>query len=61
MSAAPPPPRVAYMGPPRSFSHAAALRAFGDRAEHVVTRTIPDAVDAVSEGLADLAIVPIEN
>jgi chorismate mutase/prephenate dehydratase len=61
MSAETQPPRVAYMGPPRSFSHAAALRAFGDRAEHVVTRTIPDAVDAVSEGLADLAIVPIEN
>lgn len=53
--------RVAYMGPPRSFSHAAALRLFGDRADYVVTRTIPDAVDAVSDGGADLAIVPIEN
>jgi chorismate mutase / prephenate dehydratase len=54
-------PRVAYMGPPRSFSHAAALQAFGDTAELVVTRTIPDAVEAASEGNADLAIVPIEN
>ena len=53
--------RVAYMGPPRSFSHAAALRLFGDRADYVVTRTIPDAVDAASDGGADLAIVPIEN
>jgi chorismate mutase/prephenate dehydratase len=49
------------MGPPRSFSHAAALRLFGEGAEYVVTRTIPDAVDAVSEGGAELAIVPIEN
>jgi chorismate mutase / prephenate dehydratase len=54
-------PRVAYMGPPRSFSHAAALQAFGDRARFVVTRTIPDAIEAASEGSADLAIVPIEN
>ena len=56
-----PPLRVAYMGPPRSFSHAAALQAFGDSAELVATRTIPDAVEAANEGNADLAIVPIEN
>jgi chorismate mutase/prephenate dehydratase len=53
--------RVAYMGPPRSFSHAAALQMFGDTADLVVTRTIPDAIDAASEGEADVAIVPIEN
>jgi chorismate mutase / prephenate dehydratase len=56
-----PRPRVAYMGPPRSFSHAAALRLFGESADYVVTRTIPDAVDAASDGTADVAIVPIEN
>jgi chorismate mutase / prephenate dehydratase len=61
MSAVPTAPRVAYMGPPRSFSHAAALQAFGHSAELVATRTIPDAVEAASEGNADLAIVPIEN
>lgn len=55
------PTRVAYMGPPRSFSHAAALRVFGEHADHVVTRTIPDAVDAAADGQADHAIVPIEN
>lgn len=49
------------MGPPRSFSHAAALRLFGEGADYVVTRTIPDAVDAAQDGAADLAIVPIEN
>lgn len=54
-------PRVAYMGPPRSFSHAAALQAFGEGATFVVTRTILDAIDAASDGEADLAIVPIEN
>lgn len=54
-------PRVAYMGPPRSFSHAAALQAFGAQAELVETRTIPDAVEAADSGDVDLAIVPIEN
>lgn len=53
--------RVAYMGPPRSFSHAAALALFAERAEYVVTRTIPDAVEAAVSGEADLAVVPIEN
>jgi len=52
---------VAYMGPPRSFSHAAALQMFGTSAELVVTRTIPDAIDAASAGEADVALVPIEN
>jgi chorismate mutase / prephenate dehydratase len=53
--------RVAYMGPPRSFSNAAALALYGAGADFVVTRTIPDAVDAAAEGEADFAIVPIEN
>jgi chorismate mutase/prephenate dehydratase len=61
MSAVPTALRVAYMGPPRSFSHAAALQAFGDSVQLVVTRTIPDAIEAASEGNAELAIVPIEN
>src|SRR5262245_19951563 len=54
-------PRVAYMGPPRSFSHAEALQAFGAQAELVETRTIPDAIELASSGGVDLAIVPIEN
>ena len=61
MTAAPTALRVAYMGPPRTFSHAAALQAFGPSAHFVVTRTIPDAVDAAADGSADVAIVPIEN
>lgn len=61
MTATSPRLRVAYMGPPRSFSHAAALRMYGDRASYVVTRTIPDAVEAAADGVADYAIVPLEN
>lgn len=55
------PPRVAYMGPARSFSHAAALRMFGPHGDFLETRTIPDAIEAAGSGDADLAIVPIEN
>jgi chorismate mutase/prephenate dehydratase len=54
-------PRVAYMGPRRSFSHAAALRMFGEQAELLETRTIQDAIEASGSGEAELAIVPIEN
>ena len=54
-------PRVAYMGPPRSFSHAAALQLFEGRADYNQTRTIQDAIEAVENGQAELAIVPIEN
>jgi len=61
MTSAPKVPRVAYMGPPRSFSHAAALQMFGANADFVVTRTIPDAIDAAATGEADVALVPIEN
>jgi chorismate mutase / prephenate dehydratase len=54
-------PRVAYMGPSRSFSHAAALRMFGADASFVETRTIQDAIEAAVHDDAELAIVPIEN
>jgi chorismate mutase / prephenate dehydratase len=54
-------PRVAYMGPARSFSHAAALRMFGEHGQLLETRTIQDAIEAAGNGSADLAIVPIEN
>ena len=54
-------PRVAYMGPPRSFSHAAALEMFREQADYQQTRTIQDAIEAAGSGEADLAIVPIEN
>jgi chorismate mutase/prephenate dehydratase len=53
--------RVAYMGPPRSFSHAAALAAFGDVCEYVPMRTIADAVETVAGGDAEHGVAPIEN
>ena len=55
------PLRVAYLGPEGTFSHLAARRQFGGRADLVPEPTLPDVVAAVERGTADLAVVPVEN
>jgi prephenate dehydratase len=52
--------RIAYLGPPGTFSEEAAL-AYCPDAELVPVSTIPGALDAVVRGEADEAIVPVEN
>jgi hypothetical protein len=52
--------RIAYLGPPGTFSEEAAL-AYRPDAELVPVSTIPGALDAVARGDADEAIVPVEN
>jgi chorismate mutase/prephenate dehydratase len=53
--------RVAYLGPPGTFSHQAASRHFGRLCELVACRTIRDVFLAVARGEAGVGIVPIEN
>ncbi|PWW62075.1 prephenate dehydratase [Actinokineospora spheciospongiae] len=53
-------PIIAYFGPRGTFTEQAA-RTFDARAELVPHTTIPDAVDALRAGGADLACVPVEN
>ena len=51
---------VAYLGPEASFTHLASKELF----EHetlVPIRTIPECIEAVVSGKADIAVVPIEN
>ncbi len=56
------PLRVTFLGPSKSFSHAAAKLRFGSRGvRHLPASDIPRAVEAVLDGKADLALVPIEN
>jgi prephenate dehydratase len=51
--------RVAHLGPAGTYSEEAALRA--PDADPVPFPTLPDAIAAVAEGAADVAVVPIEN
>ncbi len=53
--------RVAYLGPEGTNSHDAALGRHGAAATLVAHPDIPTAVAAVSAGLCDEAVVPIEN
>lgn len=54
--------RIAYLGPPGTFSEEAARsqRDFS-AASLVEVRTIPEAIGAVERGDADRAVVPLEN
>ena len=54
--------RIAYLGPPGTFSEDALLAAVGDRVVETVPRsTFYEAIVAVTEGEADRALVPFEN
>lgn len=52
---------VAYLGPPGTFTHMAALGSFGLAARYVEATTIAAVFDAVTRGNASFGIVPIEN
>lgn len=54
--------RLVYLGPPGTFTEVAAGRAPGTAgAERVPVASVDAALNAVREGEADLAVVPIEN
>jgi chorismate mutase/prephenate dehydratase len=53
--------KVAYMGPPSTFSHQAARTRFGGSVEYLSCETISDVFDAVEKKMADYGVVPVEN
>lgn len=53
--------RVAYLGPPFSFTHLAAIERFGESADLIPVSTIASVFEEVNRGHADFGIVPIEN
>ncbi|MEO8344066.1 MAG: prephenate dehydratase [Betaproteobacteria bacterium] len=53
--------KIAYLGPPGTFSHAAVGKHFGAFVEAMPLATIDDIFRAVESGLTDYAIVPVEN
>jgi len=55
------PVKVAYLGPPGTFSHRAALNKFGVSSEPTPVATIPDVFTEVEKGAAHYGVVPVEN
>ena len=52
---------VAYLGPPATFTHLAALGKFGASAQYVPVSGIKEVFDEVERGRAIYGVVPIEN
>jgi chorismate mutase/prephenate dehydratase len=53
--------KIAYMGPPSTFSHQAARSRFGGSVDYLSCETISDVFDAVEKQMADYGVVPVEN
>jgi chorismate mutase / prephenate dehydratase len=52
---------VAYLGPPATFTHQAALQHFGASCRFTPARAIVDIFDEVEQGRAEYGVVPVEN
>lgn len=55
------PVKVAYLGPPGTFSHRAALGRFGTSSELKPVDTIPDVFAEVERSAVHYGVVPVEN
>lgn len=55
------PMRVAYWGPPGTFSNLAAIQTFGTSSEMVSLDSIEDVFTATERGTVDYGVAPIEN
>ncbi len=53
--------KVAYLGPPGTFSQTAVLNHFGEKCALQACNSIDDAFAAVGQGDVDYAVVPVEN
>ncbi len=53
--------KVAYLGPPATFTHQAAITYFGQSVSFIPVSTIKDVFDEIERGNAKYGVVPIEN
>jgi chorismate mutase/prephenate dehydratase len=53
--------KVAYLGPPATFTHLAALKKFGSQVKYIPCLTISDIFLVVEKDEVDYGVVPIEN
>jgi chorismate mutase/prephenate dehydratase len=52
---------IAYLGPPATFTHLAALKKFGSAVKYSECSNITEIFTEVEKGNADFGVVPIEN
>ncbi len=52
---------VVYQGVEGAYSHQAMLQYFGDKTKNFHVKTFRDAMEAIRDGMADYAVLPIEN
>lgn len=55
------PLKIAYLGPPQTFTHIAALKKFGKSLGYLECNSIADVFTEVERGRASYGVVPIEN
>ncbi len=55
------PLKIACLGPEATFCHIASIEHFGQAANFIPSRDVPDIFDEVERGRADYGVVPIEN
>jgi chorismate mutase/prephenate dehydratase len=53
--------KIAYLGPPATFTHLAALKKFGSQVEFLDCNSITDIFNEVEKDHVDYGVVPIEN
>ena len=53
--------KVAYQGVPGAYSHEAMINYFGENVDSINVNTFRDAMEKVSIGEADYAVIPIDN
>ena len=53
--------KIAYLGPPGTWTHQASIGKFGHSVEYLPQANLADVFDKVRRGLADYGVVPIEN
>ena len=55
------PQKVAYLGPPATFTHLACIQKFGNSAQYIPVASIKEVFNEVERDRAHFGIVPIEN